>query len=241
VTLTPEAVERLNQPLNPARVHKREGGGGRQLSYLEAHDVIRAANDIFGIGGWSYQTRELVCLGEEPVQGRDINKQGFRIAYRAVVEVRVGDSCFADAGYGDAVEYTGSKLTPHELAAKEAVSDAVKRCLKNYGDQFGLCLYDKDAPEHRGGQRASGQTAAATTAATTPAADDGEFRFASGKYAGKTLREAPSSYLVWYLENGPREDVKDAIRAFSGIAAEPSPAAPADDDIPFDRTGDGGF
>ena len=31
-----------------------------------------------------------------------------------------------------------------ELASKEAVTDALKRCLRYYGEQFGLSLYDKD-------------------------------------------------------------------------------------------------
>ncbi len=40
--------------------------------------------------------------------------------------------------------------TPHgihsciELATKEAVTDALKRCLRYYGNKFGLSLYDKD-------------------------------------------------------------------------------------------------
>ena len=32
----------------------------------------------------------------------------------------------------------------HESAIKEAESDALKRALKSFGDQFGLSLYDKD-------------------------------------------------------------------------------------------------
>ncbi len=52
---------------------------------------------------------------------------------------------FSDVGYGDAVEYTNSYITVQELAMKEAVSDGVKRALKNLGDQFGLSLYDKEA------------------------------------------------------------------------------------------------
>jgi len=52
---------------------------------------------------------------------------------------------FSDVGYGDGMEYTGSRITVHELAMKEAVSDAVKRALKNFGSQFGLDLYDKEA------------------------------------------------------------------------------------------------
>jgi recombination DNA repair RAD52 pathway protein len=51
---------------------------------------------------------------------------------------------FSDVGFGDAVDYSGSEISTHELAMKEAVSDGVKRALKNLGDQFGLGLYDAE-------------------------------------------------------------------------------------------------
>lgn len=142
-------LERLSQPLDPSRVKSREGGGGRSLSYIEGHDAIRTANEIFGVGNWSYRVRELVSLGEEPVERND--RSGFRAGYRAVVEVSVSFDpqklpvVFSDVGYGDSLEYTGSRITVHELASKEAVTDALKRALKNFGDQFGLSLYDKAA------------------------------------------------------------------------------------------------
>lgn len=144
--LSPETMERLAQPLDPARVKSREGSRGMSLSYIEAHDAIRTANDIFGIGGWAYTVKELRLLGDEPTENRS-GKKGWRVGYLAVVEVFASGFEFSDVGYGDSVEYTGSKLTPHELAAKEAVSDGIKRCLKNYGDQFGLVLYDKKGRE----------------------------------------------------------------------------------------------
>ena len=128
----------------------RQGGRGGSLSYIEAHDAIRTANEIFGIGGWSYSVERLEQLGEpEPVE-KD-GRKGYRVGYRAVVRVTVfnGDGyksgAFSDVGYGDGQDYTGSKIAVHELAMKEAVSDAVKRALKNFGSQFGLDLYDKEA------------------------------------------------------------------------------------------------
>src|SRR6185437_1578211 len=76
-------------------------------------------------------------------------KEGIRVGYRAVVTAHVRwdnyrDVSRSDTGYGDAIEYTGSRITPHELASKEAVSDALKRCVASLGDQFGLCLYGDD-------------------------------------------------------------------------------------------------
>lgn len=44
----PEIVlNKLSRPLDPKRVKHREGGGGRSLSYLESHDIIRTANEVF--------------------------------------------------------------------------------------------------------------------------------------------------------------------------------------------------
>lgn len=239
MTFTAEVVEKLAAPLDPKRVQKREGGGGRQLSYLEGHDAIRTANEIFGIGGWGYRVDSLECLGEEPVTSK-YDKAGFRVAYRATVRVEVNGVEYGDVGYGDAQEYTGSRLTPHELASKEAVTDGLKRCLKNLGDQFGLCLYDKLAPEHDGrngngsgdapSPASSRQGAVAdvpASPASAPSSD--EFRFKSGKHEGKTFAEVPRDYAVWCAENHPKPEIQQVAKVWLGLTS----TALADDDIPF--------
>jgi DNA repair and recombination protein RAD52 len=154
-------LDRLTQPIGASRVKSRSGGRGGTLSYIEAHDAIRTANEIFGIGGWFYTVEELTPLGEPEPVTKD-NRKGFRAGYRAVVKVTIPGVppamnqagglasqrptvTFSDVGYGDSIEYTGSYITVQELAMKEAVSDGVKRALKNLGDQFGLSLYDKEA------------------------------------------------------------------------------------------------
>lgn len=142
------AIDRdLSAPLDQRRVQTREGSGGKRLSYLTTHDVKRTANRIFGYDGWSYVVDDLISLGEEPFKNSK-GREGIRVGYRATVTVTIGDVRRGDVGYGDAMEYNGSRITPHELAAKEAVSDALKRCLSSWGDQFGLVLYGADpAPE----------------------------------------------------------------------------------------------
>lgn len=143
MTLTLAQQAALAADLDPRRVSQRAGGSGKALSYLKAHDVKRTANRIFGYDGWSYRVAELVSLGEEPFTNRN-GKEGLRVGYRAVVTVSAAGVERGDVGYGDAMEYTQSRITPHELAAKEAVSDALKRCLSSWGDQFGLVLYGED-------------------------------------------------------------------------------------------------
>jgi hypothetical protein len=149
--------DRLSKPIAPERVKSRSQSG-QSLSYIEAHDAIRTANEIFGIGGWGYTVEELVHLGNEPVEKN--GRKGFKTGYRAVVKVTIHGSqpainaaptlpgrptiTYSDVGFGDAVDYSGSTISVQELAMKEAVSDGVKRALKNLGDQFGLGLYDAE-------------------------------------------------------------------------------------------------
>jgi DNA recombination protein Rad52 len=141
--LTDDQRAMLEAPLDPRRVSQRQGSGGKSLNFLQSHDVKRTANRIFGYDGWSYTVDELVCLGEEPYKSSK-GKEGTRVGYRATVTVRIGETLRGDTGYGDAIEYQHSRITPHELASKEAVSDATKRCLASWGDQFGLVLYGED-------------------------------------------------------------------------------------------------
>lgn len=142
-----ETSERLAQPLAASRIKQRAAGGNRPaLSYLETHDVIRTANDIFGFGGWGHEVVDLRLIPPVTVHNSD-QKPGVAVGYVCVVRLTV-EGCIPTSGigFGDATEYRESAaVTAHELAAKEAESDALKRALKNFGDQFGLALYDKDA------------------------------------------------------------------------------------------------
>lgn len=137
-------AEKLGAPLDAARVKSRQAGGNRPaLSYLATHDVIRVANEVFGFGGWGHEVVELRQIPATEVT-KD-GKPGLCVGYVCTVRLTV-EGCVPTSGigYGDATEYQNSAaVTAHELAAKEAESDALKRALKNYGDQFGLALYDK--------------------------------------------------------------------------------------------------
>jgi DNA recombination protein Rad52 len=140
-------LDKLAAPLEASRIKQRAAGGSKPaLSYLESHDVIRTANDIFGFGKWGHEVTELRLIEAVTVHNRD-QKAGTHVGYVCIVRLTV-EGCvpMSGVGYGDATEYRESAaVTAHELAAKEAESDALKRALKNFGDQFGLALYDKQA------------------------------------------------------------------------------------------------
>ena len=160
----------LAQPLDRAAVKQRDSGRGAKLSYLETHHVIRTANAIFGFGNWGHEVVELRALNAVEVEGRE-GKKGWHVGYLCIVKLSVeGCQATSGVGYGDATEYRNTAIvTAHELAAKEAESDALKRALKNYGDQFGLALYDKDAD--RAGHLTSAVRPSNGAAAFKPAAN----------------------------------------------------------------------
>lgn len=147
-SLPAETVRMLGEPLDPVRVKSRKGRGGGDFSYLETHDVKRAANRIFGHGAWGYRIMVQERIGEVEVEreNQDGSKQrGWHIAYRCVVMLDImGCVATEGSGYGDAVEYgPAARLTASELALKESESDALKRAFTKWGDQFGLILYAK--------------------------------------------------------------------------------------------------
>ena len=150
--MSDELIERveseLSKPLHIDKIKTRENyGGGGALSYIEAHEAIREANRIFGHLGWSRETVlcEIVCTSPYKNNGKDM----VAVAYRSIVRVSVLGVVRDGTGYGDGQASVGRAYSAHELAAKEAESDATKRALMTFGDPFGLALYEKDKSKAR--------------------------------------------------------------------------------------------
>ena len=122
-------LEALRAPLDPALVQQRRGGGGRMLSYLPAWACIDAANRIFGPAGWWYEIRELTEMDS-----------GVRAVVRLAVDWSGRWVLRDDVGF---TAYPGKPVTSDgvDMAFKGAVSDALRRCLRTWGPQFGLHLY----------------------------------------------------------------------------------------------------
>ena len=114
---------------------------GPKGDYLEGWHVIAEANRIFGFDGWSYEVMEAKCVAEMPRKiGRD-KKDGFGVTYTAKVRVLVAGVMREDFGAGHGYDVDAGLA--HESAIKEAVTDALKRALRTFGNPFGLALYDK--------------------------------------------------------------------------------------------------
>ena len=131
----------LNQELDSSRIKSRSKGN-INLSYLEGFDIIDSANRIFGYGNWDYSISNLETVSQE------LNhNQNHIICYKAVVKIKVYDETHTsyisreDVGFGTGISKT--LADSNEGAAKEAVTDAIKRTLRSFGNQFGNSLYDK--------------------------------------------------------------------------------------------------
>lgn len=149
-------IEELNEPLSKENVKQREGTGSNKLSYLASHHVINEANRLFGFGMWGTEIMHLHQVDKTqyekpPYKAGDDPKPMVSISYLCQIKLTVSNGketiSHEDTGFGNGVAgdtaYGISSCI--ELATKEAVTDGLKRCLRYYGNQFGLSLYDKDS------------------------------------------------------------------------------------------------
>ena len=134
-------MKALQSELSKDRIKVRDKANIK-LSYLEGFDIIDTANNIFGYGNWAYTISSLEQVSQE------VNaNQNVVVCYKAIVKVDVYDIDHStmisrqDVGFGTGV--ARNLADAHENSAKEAVTDALKRSLRSFGNQFGNSLYDK--------------------------------------------------------------------------------------------------
>lgn len=157
----------LEEKIPRSAVSQRDGGGGRSLSYLPGHYVISRINHIFGPFGWATDVKALDLLhcGEIEKYGKKVFTVHYKALVRLVVQGPDGQATeHTDVGYGDGSDKENIGKA-HELAMKEAVTDAIKRCAKNLGGSMGLYLYDKDQTNVE--EDGAGKPAAAPTVKET--------------------------------------------------------------------------
>jgi DNA repair and recombination protein RAD52 len=139
----------LAKELENTRIKSRSKGD-IEFFYIEGFDAIDTANRIFGYGNWSYNVSTLEQVSQESNQNQNIV-----ICYKAIVAVKISDAKHEhhisreDVGFGTGI--AKSLADAHESAAKEAVTDALKRSLRSFGNQFGNSLYDK-SKQHQNSQ-----------------------------------------------------------------------------------------
>lgn len=140
-----EQSKLLSSPIHPDRVSERKQGN-QTLSYVEAVEVIRAANGIFGFGNWGYSVKDgpkVVAQGVRQYTGKDpVPWYLWQETVTLTIRAPSGAAISMD-GVGASIQ-SGDGPEGAEMAVKAADTDALKRALKNYGNQFGLSLYDKE-------------------------------------------------------------------------------------------------
>ncbi len=174
MALTDEQRVLLDQPLDPKMGAFRKADRGRDVSYIEGHLVIAQANRIFGFDAWSYSVDRIDLTYMNDGRG---------LLYSALVTVNV-EGCGSRQDTGchpirNSIDQDGKEKDnvnnpeQHDLARKSAVTDALKRAFRSFGDQFGNSLYDKDSDIHqaiheavREEQRQQRQTQRASVTAT---------------------------------------------------------------------------
>jgi DNA repair and recombination protein RAD52 len=160
IGVSSETIQRkLNRRLGPEYVSQRPApGGGPKLTYVEGWKIIGLANEVFGYNGWCSTVTKI----ETDFVDMDPETRRYNIGITAIVKVTLKDgTCHEDVGYGtgENMKSKGSALDKVRFvmlclwslhcdnllpqAKKEAVTDGVKRALRNFGNLLGLCLYEK--------------------------------------------------------------------------------------------------
>ncbi|KAK0494614.1 RAD52 DNA repair protein [Armillaria luteobubalina] len=137
----PTLQQKLTQRLGPEYISTRPGpGGGAKLTYAEGWKIINLANEVFGFDGWS---SSIVTMSTDFMDFDETTRR-YSIGITAVVRVTlVASGTFhEDVGYGT-IENTKSRGQGLDKCKKEAVTDGLKRALRNFGNLLGNCLYDK--------------------------------------------------------------------------------------------------
>jgi len=126
------ARRRLRQPLDPQLVSERTTEHGEVLRYIEGWRAIELANAVFGHDRWGAElVGEVTCRQLPETGGGDAPAA----LYTATVRV-TARGCLPHSDVGTAVT-SEPTAEGHAVAAKAAVTDALKRALRHFGERFG--------------------------------------------------------------------------------------------------------
>lgn len=153
--LQPEQIRQLLEAVKPYRVKLREGH-----SHMEGYDIRAHLTRIFGFEGWDLEGEPAQLIHERELDtGRKKDSGWPVIRYSCAYRQHLTLIVFDDQGrtvkraIGQAVgkaENQPSFGDAHDLALKDAETQALKRAAMNLGDQFGLGLYNKKAADGQG-------------------------------------------------------------------------------------------
>ena len=202
-SLPPAVTQRLADPLDEGLVSQRRGRGNRSFAYIEGSTVIEQANRVFGHGGWGYELVGDVTVREGESVDRETGEAKPWRAYAATVRVTVpGSQPRTDVGFQALADDT---VEGHETAWKGAVTDALKRALRSYGDQFGNGLYGDGTT----GDLAPSLRKTLVDLGECRGFDEEKVRSAVRERTGRDLDELPVASLTPLVEAAARKLQQD--------------------------------
>ena len=168
-TLDPSSDQilwRLRQPLDMNRVKRRQAPGKGTVPYLEGFDVIEAANDLFQFR-WSFdllsephimrwdkavtfydqRARKKVPVLDE--NGKPTTEIAGVAYITGRISVELEGKAYSHADVGRCI-FTGDTPEVLDMAIAGSVTDCLKRCFRQLGEQFGNSLYDKEIAKTAG-------------------------------------------------------------------------------------------
>ncbi|GJD11926.1 DNA repair and recombination protein rti1 [Galdieria sulphuraria] len=133
-----KVAQLLSEPLTRDDVQTRPGPSRLPLTYISGFKAIDKANRVFGFDGWTSQIMGFdMNYNKETQQGKHI------CCFTVRLRITLKNGAFReDVGVGFAESHREAEAI--EKSQKEAVTDAYKRTLKNFGVALGLCLYDNE-------------------------------------------------------------------------------------------------
>ena len=111
----------------------------------------RRSHRIFGFDGWNRETISATCV----CHGTRNGQAACTYVARVRIAVRAGGAVITRDGSGSGHGKAATPGEAHESAIKEAETDATKRALATFGNQFGLALNDRERRGVRGRQSAT--------------------------------------------------------------------------------------
>lgn len=195
-TLDPSSEQilwRLRQPLDMNRVKRRQAPGQGTVPYLEGYDVIEAANDLF-LFRWSFDLlsephimrwdkvitfydqrarKKVPVLGED---GKPTTEIAGIVYITGRITAELDGKAYSHADAGRCI-FNGDTPEALDMAIAGAVTDCLKRCFRQLGEQFGNSLYDKEVARTAGlengasygqGSNGNGQSEKSTGQSASP-------------------------------------------------------------------------
>lgn len=126
-----QAKAALSRCLGSDHISTRQGPRNTRIPYLDVSTTIRLANEAFRYDGWS---SNIISITQDFIQ----EERGiWSCCYTALVRITLPNGCYHEGiGVGNA-ENTRLQADAIEKAKKSAVSDAMKRALRCFGEGLG--------------------------------------------------------------------------------------------------------